>query len=194
MSDAKESKFLETGRGRRDHGPSPPGGSARPANDNSRTRGSEASWDRRSARTPSRALSGWETSCPPSARLPRVGLGDALCHRTTQVTPRRSAKDEGSCEAETCLPQSSGVVYASTASAGPRARPQDGRRPATYLSVSCHDQRSGGGGLGFAARHRQGGGQAGQQGSGRLQAELVDAGRRAGRRVGILQAGTTAGS
>lgn len=57
---------------------------------------------------------------------------------------------------------------------------------ATYLSVRRHDQRSRSSGLRFAGRQGQGGGQAGQQGRGRLQTELVDAGCGAGWRVGIL--------
>lgn len=62
---------------------------------------------------------------------------------------------------------------------------------ATYLSVSCHDQCSGSSGLRFATRDGQGGGQAGQQRSGRLQTELVNAGCCAGWRVRILRGGRT---
>lgn len=40
----------------------------------------------------------------------------------------------------------------------PGAGLREGRQPAAYLSVSCHDQRSGSSGLRFAARHGQGGG------------------------------------
>ena len=41
-------------------------------------------------------------------------------------------------------------------SQGPISR--RGGQPAMYLSVSCHDQRSGSSGLRFATRHGQGGG------------------------------------
>lgn len=48
------------------------------------------------------------------------------------------------------------------------------------LIACCHDQSSGSSRLGFAAGHRQGSGQAGHQGSGCLQAELINTGRGAG--------------
>lgn len=48
------------------------------------------------------------------------------------------------------------------------------------LIVGCHDQRSGSSWLGLAAGHWQGCGQAGHQGGGCLQAELINTGRGAG--------------
>lgn len=53
------------------------------------------------------------------------------------------------------------------------------------LIVCCHDQRSGSSRLGFAAGHWQGCGQAGHQGSGCLQAELINTGCGAGWCVGV---------
>lgn len=75
----------------------------------------------------------------------------------------------------------------------PGTRLEEGHRRAAYLSVSCHDQRSGSGGLRLAARHGQGGGETSQQGRWRLQTELVNAGRCAGRRVRVLGVGKTTG-
>ena len=182
----RESKFLETGRGRRDHAPPCPGAAPDPPT-TTVARGAQRRLETDGRPAPRQEpCQGGRPAVPPVHACPEWASGTRSPAERPKSQPTNPRKTRVSCEAETCLPQTSGVVYASTASAGLRARPQDGRRPATYLSVSCHDQRPGGGGLGFAARHRQGGGQAGQQGGGRLQAELVDTGRHAGRRVGIL--------